>query len=197
MKTIVYRSFKLRLLILCRPLKTGLNDGLKSTVLVTRTYTAQQNQMQTSIFETMIPAFDRIIYPSTIQPVQICTLKNSINGYMGDKTFCFAIIGKAVMKDAEQMCTDLNARLPLPKDPEENKDFIRVIDRLGLSDFIDIEDEKIILDLNYTADPNPEQQVNLSPTKTRIQTGGIFVRLNYNSFRSNKICLSSHFLLCE
>ena len=184
-------------MILCRLLNIGLEKG---TVLVTQTYTPQQNTQQpTSYFVTMVQAFNNIIYPSFIQPVRICTLPNSINGLLDGKTFCFALIGKAEMKDAEQICTDLNARLPLPKDPTENQDFIKVIDRLGLSDFIGIQDESIILDLNYTSDPNQEQQDLLNPTKTNINIKERWLNSDFNqvlfqnwAYNSRKPKISGH-----
>ena len=174
--------------------------GIRGTVLVTQTYTPQQNTQQpTSYLVTMVQAFNNTIYPSFIQPVRICTLPKSINGLLDGKTFCFALIGKAEMKDAEQICTDLNARLPLPKDPTENQDFIKVIDRLGLSDFIGIQDESIILDLNYTSDPNQEQQDLLNPTKTNINTKERWLNSDFNqvlfqnwAYNSRKPKISGH-----
>ena len=63
------------------------------------------------------------------------------------KLFCLAHMGQAKHKDALQLCQNLNASLPLPRNLKEHRQFIESFKRLGIEKKMKDVSTKIVLDV--------------------------------------------------
>ena len=91
------------------------------------------------------------VHAKPAQRSEVCSLKKAINVNIDGKLFCMAHIGQAKHKNALQLCQNLNATLPLPKNLQEHYHFIESFGRLGIDTKIYDLSTKIVLDVRRLA----------------------------------------------
>ena len=85
-----------------------------------------------------------------VKPAQrlvACSLENAIDVHIDGKLFCLAHIGQAKHKDALQLCQNLNAKLPLPRNIKEHSHLVESLKLLGIAKQMNDFSTKVVLDV--------------------------------------------------
>ena len=72
------------------------------------------------------------IFPA-VNPVDMCTLKAAVEASIGGKKYCVNSLGESTYSTAEAKCRSRNAKLPMPRNSQENSDFLYVLSKMGLN----------------------------------------------------------------
>ena len=100
--------------------------------------------------KTNISTSNELYETVTVKPAhrpEFCSLKNGISANIDGKLYCFAHIGRKKHKEALQLCQNLNAVLPLPRNIIEHYHFIESFKRLGIDEKMKDRSAKIVLDI--------------------------------------------------
>ena len=67
-----------------------------------------------------------------MKPVGKCTLKAAVQQTIGKKMYCLSLVGRSTYSSAETKCRSRNAKLPMPRNSEENSDLMIALTGMGL-----------------------------------------------------------------
>ena len=76
------------------------------------------------------------VFPA-VNPVDKCTLKAAVEASIGGKKYCVNSLGESTYSTAEAKCRSRNAKLPMPRNSQENSDFMYVLSKMGLNPHYD------------------------------------------------------------
>ena len=110
-----------------------------------------------------------------VKPAQrsdACSLKNAIDVNIDGERSCLAHIGQAKHKEALQLCQNLDAKLPLPRNTKEHYHLVESLKQLGIAKQMNDFSTKVVLDIRRV--PN-KGRVSLFST---IHKYWIFAQLN-------------------